>query len=171
MPKSISPRPEGLTIRSVRIEDAAAITEMASLPGFRFGTLRLPHSRIEQTQSWIAGMGRDETNLVAVLDGRLVGNSGLNRHNGRRSHAAGIGIGVHDDFTGRGIGRALLTELVEMADNWLDLRRLELNVYTDNAVAIALYESLGFKREGVYTGYAYRDGAYVDSLAMARLRP
>jgi putative acetyltransferase len=57
-----------------------------------------------------------------------------------------------------------------MADNWLDIRRLELNVYTDNSVAIRLYEKFGFRREGVFVGYAYREGAYVDSLAMARLR-
>lgn len=171
MQKATSPRPDGLIIRAVRLEDAAAITEMVSLPGFRFGTLRLPHSRIEQTQAWIAGMGNDATNLVAVLDSTVVGNAGLNRHTGRRSHAAGIGIGVHDDFTGRGIGRALMTELIAVADNWLNLRRLELNVYADNAPAIALYESLGFKREGLYADYAFRDGAYVDSIAMARLRP
>lgn len=71
---------------------------------------------------------------------------------------------------GRGIGTALISELVDMADNWLDIRRLELNVYTDNSVAIRLYEKFGFRREGVFVGYAYREGAYVDSLAMARLR-
>lgn len=170
MSKAPPSKPDGLTIRAVRIEDAAAITEMVSLPGFRFGTLRMPHSRIEQTQAWISGMGNDATNLVALLDGTVVGNAGLNRHGGRRSHAAGIGIGVHDDFTGRGIGRALMTELIDVADNWLNLRRLELNVYGDNAPAIALYESLGFRREGVYVDYAFRDGAYVDSMAMARIR-
>ena len=42
--------------------------------------------------------------------------------------------------------------------------------YADNARAIALYESFGFEREGLYRAYAWRNGAYVDSLAMARLR-
>jgi putative acetyltransferase len=116
-------------------------------------------------------MGAETTNLVAVLEGCVVGNAGLNRHAGRRDHAGTVGIGIHDDFVGRGIGRALLGELVEIADNWLNLKRLELNVYTDNARAIRLYESFGFKAEGVYVAYAFRDGAYADSLAMARVRP
>jgi len=49
--------------------------------------------------------------------------------------------------------------------------RLELTVYADNARAIALYESLGFRHEGRHVGYALRDGHYVDALSMARLHP
>lgn len=170
MPPSKQSRPEGLIIRASRVEDAEAMTELAGLPGFRFGTLRLPHSRVEQTRRWLEGQDSDTVNLMAVLDGKIVGNAGLNRHGGRRGHTAGLGIGVHDDFVGRGIGRALMAELIDVADNWLNLKRLELNVYTDNAVAIRLYESLGFRREGVFEAYAFRDGAYVDSMAMARVR-
>ena len=48
--------------------------------------------------------------------------------------------------------------------------RLELSVYADNTRAIALYERFGFEREGLYRAYAWRAGAYVDSVAMARLR-
>lgn len=170
MPPSREFWPESLVIRASRVEDAEAMTELASLPGFRAGTLRLPYSRVEQTRRWLEGQSSDTINLMAVLDGKIVGNAGLDRRGGRRDHAAGIGIGVHDDFVGRGIGRALMGELIEVADNWLNLKRLELNVYTDNAVAIRLYESLGFKREGVYEAYAFRDGAFVDSMAMARVR-
>ena len=36
--------------------------------------------------------------------------------------------------------------------------------------AIALYERIGFEREGMMRAYAWRDGEYVDSIAMARLR-
>ena len=162
--------PEGLVIRASRVEDADAMTELANLPGFRAGTLRLPYSRVEQTRGWLEGQDVSTINLMAVLDGKIVGNAGLSRHAGRRNHAGNIGIGVHDDFVGRGIGRALMNELIEVADNWLNLRRLELNVYTDNAVAIRLYQSLGFEAEGVFVAYAFRDGAYVDSMAMARVR-
>lgn len=170
MPPSKQAWLEGLVIRASRVDDAEAMTELASLPGFRFGTLRMPYSRVEQTRRWLEGQSNDTVNLMAVLDGKIVGNAGLDRHGGRRAHAAGLGIGIHDDFVGRGIGSALIGELVDVADNWLNLKRLELNVYTDNSIAIRLYEKFGFKREGVFVGYAYRDGSYVDSLAMARVR-
>ncbi|MBU1337018.1 MAG: GNAT family N-acetyltransferase [Alphaproteobacteria bacterium] len=170
MPQFPKNWPAGLVIRASRPDDAADMAELIALPGFRAGTLRLPYPRQEQVRSWLEGQTENTVNLMAVLDGKIVGNAGLNRLSGRRAHAAGLGIGIHDDFVGRGIGTALISELVDMADNWLDIRRLELNVYTDNSVAVRLYEKFGFRREGVFVGYAYREGAYVDSLAMARLR-
>ena len=59
---------------------------------------------------------------------------------------------------------------MDLADNWLGLRRLELTVFVDNDTAIRLYERSGFVREGVLRAYAFRDGRFVDVLAMARLR-
>ena len=64
----------------------------------------------------------------------------------------------------------MLEALVELADDWYDLKRLELTVYADNAPAIALYERFGFMREGTLRAYAYRAGRYVDAVTMARLR-
>ena len=60
---------------------------------------------------------------------------------------------------------------VDLADNWLNLTRLELEVYADNAAAIHLYERFGFTYEGTLRQHAFRDGEYVDSNMMGRLRP
>ena len=72
---------------------------------------------------------------------------------------------------GQGVGRRLMQALCDYADRWAQVLRMELQVYADNARAIALYESVGFVREGLHRGYALRDGAYVDSLSMARMHP
>jgi putative acetyltransferase len=77
---------------------------------------------------------------------------------------------VHDDFHRRGIGSRLLAALTDAADNWLNLSRLELAVYVDNAAAVRLYEKFGFAVEGTRRRDAFRDGAFVDSFVMARLR-
>ena len=107
---------------------------------------------------------------IAVLDGQIAGSAGFNRYKGRRSHAAGIGLGVHDDFQGRGLGTALLAALIDAADNWHAIKRLELTVFTDNTRAIRLYERFGFEAEGVQRAFAFRAGQYVDALGMARVR-
>ena len=59
---------------------------------------------------------------------------------------------------------------LDLADNWLNLTRVELSVYVDNAPAIALYEKFGFEVEGTHRRFAYRGGEYVDSYSMARVR-
>ena len=109
--------------------------------------------------------------FVVTLDGKIVANGGMSRFSGRRQHAANLGMGVHDDYVGRGIGGFLLAELVDAADNWHDVRRLELTVYTDNEPAIRLYRKFGFEEEGLLRNFAYRAGRYVDAYTMARLRP
>lgn len=157
-------------IRAARPSDAERIASIANLPGFRSGTLRLPFQNIEETQRWLDKHDPSAITLVAVLDGQIVGNAGLRRLAGRRIHCGNIGMGVHDDFAGRGIGTALLAALVDAADNWLAIKRLELTVYVDNAPAIRLYEKFGFETEGRLKAFAFRNGDYVDAFTMARLK-
>jgi putative acetyltransferase len=78
-------------------------------------------------------------------------------------------MAVRDDWQGKGVGSALVRAELDLADNWLGLRRLELHVHADNARAIALYRRFGFEVEGTHRAYSLRDGVYVDSLSMARL--
>ncbi len=157
-------------IRAACPSDAEGIAAIANLPGFRAGTLRLPFQSVEETRQWLEKSPPNSTGLVAVLDGQIVGNAGLNRLAGRRIHSGSIGMGVHDDYTGCGIGSALLGALVDIADNWLAIKRLELTVYIDNAPAIGLYEKFGFETEGRLRAFGFRNGEYVDAFTMARLR-
>jgi putative acetyltransferase len=59
--------------------------------------------------------------------------------------------------------------ILDSADILAGLSRIQLNVFTDNERAIALYHSFGFRIEGRHESFACRDGAYVDAFTMARL--
>ena len=166
----IADRVAGLTIRAREPSDWPEVTELMELPKVRWGTLRLPYTSKDQWRKMMENPPDGMTGIVAVLDGRIVANAGVNRLKGRRSHVGDIGMSVHDDFCGRGIGTAMLTTLVDVADNWLNLRRLELAVYIDNEPAIRLYRKFGFEVEGTRRSDAFRDGRFVDSFAMARVR-
>lgn len=160
-----------LVIRPVRPEDAEDINAIRRQREVAEFTLALPSERIEASRGLLAGLGPNDHLMVAEVEGRVVGMAGLHVFEGRRRHSAGMGISVHRDFQGAGIGRALLETLLDIADNFLVLRRLELEAWPDNTRAIALYESLGFEREGIKRQYAIRGGGYVDAIIMARLRP
>jgi len=162
-------RADGLTIRAREPSDWQEIAALLQLPQVRRGTLRLPYVSAEQARRWMEKPQEGVTGIVALPDGRLVGCADVTQYKGRRSHAGGIGLVVHDDFHRRGIGSGLLATLVDVADNWLNLRRLELTVYVDNDAAVRLYEKFGFVIEGTRRADAFRDGAFADSYAMARL--
>jgi L-phenylalanine/L-methionine N-acetyltransferase len=56
-------------------------------------------------------------------------------------------MAVRDDWHGRGAGTVLMQSAVDLADKWLNLTRLELEVYTDNESVIRLYKKFGFTIE------------------------
>lgn len=158
-----------ILIRASEPEDVPDLTEVLNQPRAVWGTMQVPFTSVATRRKRFETT--PTTHLVAVIGGKVIGSLGLNRLEGRRSHVGTFGMAVHDAYAGRGVGTALMAAAVEQADLWLGLRRLELFVWTDNTRAIALYERFGFEREGLFRGYAFRDGAYADAISMARLRP
>jgi putative acetyltransferase len=160
-----------VVIRPVEPEDFGALRDIYAQPRACHWTLQMPFPSAELWRGRLANPDPNRRLLAAWLEERLVGNIGLVLEaNPRRRHAASIGMGVHDDFAGRGVGRAMMNAVLDLADNWLGLTRLELTVFADNQRAIRLYEGCGFETEGRFRQYAMRDGVLVDALAMARLR-
>jgi len=77
------------------------------------------------------------------------------------THVGRLGMGVHRDFRGRGIGRRLLVASLEMAKQ-NGLERVELEVFASNLPAIQLYEKAGFVVEGVQNKARTLDDTYED---------
>ena len=167
---------ESVTVRRATTKDAAAFARIMGDPAVLPGLMQLPYTSEE---IWRARLleneqpGRIDLVLAAELGGEVVGNAGLHPVGTalRRRHAMTLGIAVAREAQGQGVGGALMQALVDYADRWAQVLRLELTVYTDNVPAIALYRKFGFEIEGTHRAYALRDGAYVDAHAMARLHP
>ncbi|WP_343628015.1 GNAT family N-acetyltransferase [Roseateles sp.] len=167
---------DGITLRRPRPEDARAQAELMGHPGVQPWLLQTPYTSEElwrERFSKVPDMSTGELVLLAFDGDRLVGNAGLHPVGPqvRRRHAMMLGIGVHPDAHGRGVGSALMEALTRQADDWLGLLRIELTVFVDNAPAIRLYDRFGFEHEGRLRGYGLRHGRYVDVFTMARLHP
>ena len=156
-------------IRPVEPEDWPDVAEVFNQPAVIAGTLQLPFRSQAYQRKRLEESVPGRLHLGAVIEGKLIGTAALFRLENRRAHVGQVGMGVHDAYQGRGAGGALLAALLDMADRWLGLSRVELTVYADNARAIGLYEKHGFVHEGLHRDFAFQDGVYIDALAMARL--
>lgn len=170
-----------LTIRRATPADAPHFTRIMGDPGVLPNLMQVPYLVEERLKTMLIEQqtpGKTDLFLVAERpdahgDPAVVGSCGLHPAGPqlRRRHVMHLGISVAPEAQGQGVGRALMVAMIDYADRWAQVLRLELQVYADNQRAIALYESLGFRHEGRHVGYALRDGRYVDSLSMARLHP
>ena len=158
-------------IRPVRPEDAPALYEVAHHPDVARMIILLPSMEYPDTEAYVAEKQVGRHYLVATVDGRAVGSTTLNqKQNPRLAHSGTLGLMVHPDYWSQGIGTRLMAAILDLADNWLNLKRVELGVYSDNEAAIHLYQKFGFTEEGVKQAAAFGDGSWMDELVMARLR-
>jgi putative acetyltransferase len=165
-----------LLIRRAQPRDAAAFARLMGDPEVFPGLMQLPYP---SEAMWLQRLSDDQTparadhiHLVAEHNGQLLGSAGLHpMPQLRRRHAAMLGISIAREFQGQGVGKLLMQALCDYADQWGQILRIELTVFSDNAPAIALYRRFGFVHEGTHRGYALRHGRYADVDAMARLHP
>jgi RimJ/RimL family protein N-acetyltransferase len=164
---------ERIVVRKAQPGDAGALVELAeavaSEPGgwlISDGIWRTPG----EERRFLRALRRydDAAVFVAELptDG-IVGRLSLGRdpHPASR-HVADLGLMVSERHRRRGIGTALLREAEEWA-RAVGVRKLELHVFPHNDAAIQLYESCGFRREGLRRGHYRRGTEYLDAVLMA----
>ncbi len=165
-----------LIVRAQRADDWEGIYAIREQDAVRRNVLAVPFSDPERFRERASHTGELEHRLVAEIisadESRLLVGS-LSVHRGKMSGAdrAGFGIQVHADYQGIGVGNALMAAMCDLADNWLNLHRLELQVFTDNEAAMALYKKFGFEIEGTQRRSAFREGVYYDTHWMGRLNP
>lgn len=164
---------DDIRIRSAEPEDAETISALFGSRGVVEGTSQLPDVPIASRLEMLRRIDASGCRLVAVHGEELVGCASLHAPSPglRRAHCRQLAIAVAQPWQARGVGKRLLLQLLDWADQWAGVLRIELVTQADNERAIALYRSLGFVEEGRHRAYILRDGEYVDALAMARLHP
>ncbi|ELG2045031.1 GNAT family N-acetyltransferase [Vibrio fluvialis] len=158
-------------IRPTEVSDARALCDIYSQPKAQRETLQLPHPSLAMWQKRLETIPAGVFSFVAEVDGRVVGNIGMQvSQRERTAHCASFGIGVHDEFHGHGIGSQLIETVLNLADNWLNIKRIQIEVNSDNAAAIACYKKFGFEIEGEAKCSVFREGEFISTYYMARIK-
>lgn len=161
-----------IIVRPTTVEDAAALVEIYSQPKAQRETLQLPNPSVAMWVNKLSNLPVGMYSYVAEVDGKVVGNIGFQHsQRPRTAHIGSFGLGVHDSFHGIGVGSKLIETVIELADNWLNVRRIQIEVNADNEAAIGLYKKHGFEVEGEAVDGSFRNGEFINTYYMARIRP
>lgn len=160
-----------IIVRHAEIEDADALFELHSHQTVYANTLQLPYPPKDVWKKRLNNPSGLAIHLVAIIDQKVVGILTIHQHASvRRKHSASFGISIHPDHHRQGVGKTLMGTMIDYCDNWLNILRIELEVYSDNEGGIALYHKFGFSKEGEAKAYAFRNGKYVDAIFMSRIK-
>ena len=164
-------------IREARPEDAQGMVAYMQLLsdepnnniGFEAGEFAVTVDEERRTLESVAATD-NSIFIVADAGGQIVGiaNCAGGRRRGNR-HSGMIGISLHPNYRDRGLGTRMMRYIITWARETGIITRLELEVFTNNARAIHLYEKLGFVLEGIRRNAFIKEGKYRDNMMMALL--
>jgi putative acetyltransferase len=114
-----------VTVRAAEPGDYAAVCETMSQPIAQANTLQLPMASLEMWRTRLSEFPAGSHMLVAVIDGKVVGNLGLHpaAKQIRRRHVGALGMAVHDAYHGKGVGSALMRAAIDWRCMWITMRR------------------------------------------------
>jgi RimJ/RimL family protein N-acetyltransferase len=112
---------------------------------------------------------KNRTIFVVEMDDQLVGYLGvLAGDYPLNSHCAKVTLGILKGYAGKGIGRALFERLEKWSEDH-GVHRLELNVSSQNELAINLFILMGFQYEGARHDSLKTNNGYINEFTMAKL--
>ncbi|MBC7457379.1 MAG: GNAT family N-acetyltransferase [Bdellovibrionaceae bacterium] len=156
---------EAQLILDSMVEIAASSPYILSTPeSFRTRSLDLQIKWIKESEK------SDVSIIIGAYDksGKIIGFcNGSSYNDVKRKHRAALGVSIHPDYRGLGLGKRLMEVLIDNMKLFSGNKIIELDVMTENIPAIKMYESLGFKHGGIFPkAFILPDGKVIDNLTM-----
>ncbi|MFJ7935399.1 GNAT family N-acetyltransferase [Sporosarcina sp. NPDC096371] len=124
---------------------------------------------IEEYRAFIESTRLEQNSIIllATINGDIIGIASINSsQKDRTKHVGTLGIVISKRFTGQGLGRILMEQLIEWAASNGVTNKISLVTREDNVFAIELYEKLGFETEGLILKDTLIHGVYYNTLVM-----
>ena len=162
-----------ILIRQATPTDASALIQLKH--SYLRNTKTIPlyideYTNTEKEESeWISNFIQQPNSclLVAEHQGQLVSNIDLTGNQRKKLfHTGVIGMGVHIDWQGFGIGSLLMHTLIDWARTNKHLQLLWLEVYASNLHGLALYKKFGFLECGRIPNFFREDDLFIDKITM-----
>ena len=136
----------------------------------RLATLETERRTPEERRQWLSARSPRHPVVVAEDGGVVIGWGSLNPFSARAAYrfVADFSVYVERSWRGRGVGRVLLTRLIELGREH-GYHKLVLSAFPFNQPGMALYEKLGFRTVGTYKEQGLLDGRWVDTIVMEKL--
>lgn len=165
-----------ITVRKATFADFSAITEIYGHNCvYGTGTFALePATPQEMMSRWHEIRQMDLPYLVATDKGEVTGFAYASPFRTRPGYRYGIedSIYIHPNHQGKGIGKALLSELISITTDQGYYTMIAVIGDGENAPSIGVHKSLGFTETGRLPNAGYKLGRWLDVVFMCReLRP
>lgn len=153
-----------LRLRPAVVADLTAINAIYTHSVlYSTATYQTEPSTETERAAWFAAHGEKHPVIVAEIDGRVVGWGSLSPFHPRAAFARTVeeSVYIHQDFHRRGIGKAILNDLLARAKS-LGHHRVIAAISGDQEPSLALHESMGFTERGRLTEVGFKFGRWLD---------
>ena len=154
-------------IERAQPEEAAALLDYLKIVGGETENLSFGAEGVsldleaEQDHLRMQSESTDNVQYLAKVKDEIIGTASLNRKHKRMSHRGVFGISLKKAWWGCGAASALMEAILAFAKE-NDFEQLNLEVRSDNARAIRLYEKYGFRKLCTFPHFFKINGEYVD---------
>lgn len=159
---------DGLEVRLAKIEDQSYLLKWLSDPSvLRWFPMSNEREIADAVRIWMSYISQKAV-LTAVYQGEPVGSANLYLQSfAKLAHHSLFAIIIEKSMRGKGVGTALLKELIRLAKESFHLEFLYLEVYEGNP-AIGLYKKLGFREIGKHTHFIKEGDKYYSKIFMEK---
>ena len=158
-------------VRLATLDDAEAIQRIYNHEvEHTTHTFDLVPRTLEDQQAWLQDRTGALGVLVAEIDGQVVGFSSLSEYRPRAAYRTSVesSVYVNETMRGRGVGRRLLHDLVDLAKA-SGFHTMVARIAGGHEASIKLHEAAGFSTVGTEREVGRKFGNWLDVVVMQRM--